>query len=97
MKELDFDIFAGQDAGRALYRSIFLFGCFLSYRQVYTQVSPLGAKWMGHVEKELWRSSRCFVQMKPRFRLAYSAILCSFVPYCSRLAYEKVFPGQYIG
>ena len=27
--------------------------------------------------------------MKPRFRLAYSAILCSFIPYCSRMAFER--------
>ena len=27
--------------------------------------------------------------MRPRFRLAYSAIACSFLPYCSRLALEK--------
>ena len=91
MKELDFDIFAGQDAGRALYRAAFLFGCFYSFRHVYTQMSPSGNKWMAFVEKELWRSSKCFIQMKPRFRLAYSAILCSFAPYCSRLAYESFY------
>ena len=45
---------------------------------------------MNFVENELWRSSRCFVQMRPRFRLAYSAILCSFTPFCSRLAYETL-------
>ena len=50
MRELDFDIFAGQDAGRALYRSVFLFGCFYSYRHVYTQMSPNANKWMSFVD-----------------------------------------------
>ena len=44
---------------------------------------------MNFVEAELWTASRCFIQMKPRFRLAYSAILCSFLPYLSRMAYER--------
>ena len=26
--------------------------------------------------------------MRPRFRLVYSAIVCSFVPYSTKLAYE---------
>ena len=89
MRELDFDIFAGQDAGRALYRAAFLLGAFHAFRQVYTQMNPVASKWMTFVETELWKSSKCFVQMKPRFRLAYSAIICSFVPYLSRLAYER--------
>ena len=90
MRELDFDILAGQDAGRALYRTFFLFGCFQGFRTVYTQMNPHAQKWMTFVEKELWRSSRCFVQMRPRFRLAYCAILCSYLPYGVRLAYEHL-------
>ena len=89
MRELDFEMFVGQDAGRALYRAVFLFGSFYAFRQVYTQMNPISNMWMNFVEAELWTASRCFIQMKPRFRLAYSAILCSFLPYLSRMAYER--------
>ena len=46
---------------------------------------------MAFVETELWRSSRCYIQMRPRLRLAYTALVCSFLPYCTRLAYEYQF------
>ena len=80
MKELDFDIFIGQDAGRAFYRSCFIYFSFVSFKQIQTQLSPSAARWVNFVERELWRSSNCYIQMTPRIRLFYSAILCSFIP-----------------
>jgi len=46
------------------------------------------AKWLRFVEQELWRGSNCYIQMKPRLRLFYSAMICSFVPYLTREAYN---------
>ena len=57
-------------------------------------MNPMAQKWMTFVEKTLWQSSKCYIQMRPRFRLAYSAILCSFLPYCSKLAFEKAFERE---
>jgi len=36
MRELDFDFLMTQDAGRALYRALFIYGGLLTYKQVYT-------------------------------------------------------------
>ena len=84
MKELDFDIFLTQDAGRAVYRGFLIYASFLAFQQLYTQVNHGAAKWWRFVEQELWRGSRCYVQMKPRLRLFYSAMICSFVPFGTR-------------
>jgi hypothetical protein len=46
MRELDFDIFVTQTAGRALYRSLFIYGSFFVFHRYYTQVSPSAARWM---------------------------------------------------
>ena len=86
MKELDFDIFLGQDAGRALYRSVFIYLSFVSFKQVQTQVSPSAARWVKFVETELWRGSNCYIKMTPKFRLVYTAALCSFIPFSTKTA-----------
>ena len=84
MKELDFDIFIGQDAGRALYRGFFIYASFIAFKQIQTQVSPTATRWVNFVERELWRGSYCYVQMTPRLRLFYSAMLCSFIPFVTK-------------
>ena len=45
---------------------------------------------MAFVEKRMWNSQSCYIQMKPRFRMLYSAALCSFVPFATRLAFESL-------
>lgn len=36
MRELDFDVFASQDAGRALYRTVAIFGAFMFYKHQFS-------------------------------------------------------------
>lgn len=36
MRELDFDVFTAQDAGRAVYRSAFIYGVLIAYTKLYT-------------------------------------------------------------
>ena len=54
MRELDFDFFTTQDAGRTMYRGFFIYGGFVAYKQVYTQVSPSATRWCDFVENKLW-------------------------------------------
>lgn len=94
MKELDFDIGITQQAGRALYRSLFIFGSFIAFQRLFTQMSPRAAHWMRFVEGTLWHGSKCYVTMGPRLRLFYSAVICSFVPYVTREFYEHLSPRE---
>ena len=59
MKELDFDMFMSQDAGRAFYRALIIYGglhCLKTY-----SVSVGLRRCLRHIETELWKSSNCFV------------------------------------
>ena len=91
MRELDFDFGTGQDAGRALYRGLFIYGGLLGFKNILAQVDSRINLFSKFVETELWRTSRCFVAMKPRLRLFYSAMVCSFVPFCSRQISTRQF------
>ena len=49
-------------------------------------MSPSASRWVKFVETELWRGSNCYIKMTPRVRLAYSAVLCSFIPFSTKTA-----------
>ena len=89
MRELDFDIFAGQDAGRALYRSAFLFASFLGFREMGSQMSPKIKQVVGFVESRMWQSNQCVLKLTPKFRYGLTAILFSFIPFGTRLLMQK--------
>eukprot|EP00347_Sterkiella_histriomuscorum_P007632 403348171 len=81
MKELDFDIFKGQDAGRTFYRGLFIFTGLYLFKN-YT------------VKTELWKGSNCFIQMRPRLRYFYVSMIAAFTPYITKLLYEKYYQND---
>lgn len=82
MKELDFDFFMSQDAGRAFYRAVFIYGG-LHLIKSYS-VSHSLQRCLKFIQSDLWGSSKCYIQMRPRLRLAYVAGMASFVPYITK-------------
>ena len=89
MKELDFDLFMSQEAGRTFYRGLLLFGSLYTLR--HYSVSPRLQRCFRFIETELWKSSRCFVSMRPRLRLLYTALLASYVPFFVKQGAFKMY------
>ena len=89
MKELDFDLFLSQETGRTLYRGFITFGFVFLLKNHSTSVRTLRS--FKFIEEELWKQSNCFVGMKPRMRLLYTCVVCSFIPFFLRKSYEHLF------
>ena len=82
MKELTFDIGVSYDAGKAFYRAILLYGSFKCIK--FFALSDSSSRTLNYIEQVLWKPSNCTIKMKPRLRLFYTAMLCSFVPFLSK-------------
>ena len=84
MKELKFDIFINQDTGRTFYRGLFIYGCLYSFKNFHITTNQQNL--VNMVERDFWKPSNCFIQMRPRLRLFYTAMACSFIPYFTKKA-----------
>ena len=90
MRELDFDIFINNDAGRSFYRGLLIYAALHIFK--HHNISPVQTRLITNViERQFWKPSNCYVQIKPRLRWFYSAMLISFVPFASRSLMETYF------
>ena len=87
MKELDFDFFMSQDAGRAFYRGWIIFGGIYLLKNF--SVSHKVQRCIKFIEQDLWHNSKCYVQMRPRLRLIYSAFMASYIPFFTKRLADK--------
>ena len=84
MRELDFDLFLQNDAGRTFYRGFVIYAGLYAFK--HHNSSSVKARLVNNIiENQFWKPSNCVIQMKPRLRLFYSAMIISFVPYISRM------------
>ena len=87
MKELDFDFYMSQDAGRAFYRALIIYGGIYLLKNY--SVSHKVQRCIKFIENEFWHNSKCYVQMRPRLRLIYSAFIASYVPFFTKMVTDK--------
>ncbi|TNV79685.1 hypothetical protein FGO68_gene212 [Halteria grandinella] len=92
MKELDFDFFMSQDAGRTFYRGLFIYASLYSLK--HYSLSPTIQRALNFVQTELWKPSNCFIAMRPRLRLLYVAAVASFVPYLTKRGAQKALGSE---
>ena len=90
MKELDFDLYLSNEAGKVFYRSILVYGLLYSFRN--HSLSKTSIRLCENlIEKSLWKPSNCWIQLKPRFRWFYCSLVISFTPY----VFKKIMVNQY--
>ena len=62
MKELDFEIYIYNDAGKTFYRGLIIYG--FTYTFTKMQLTKDKQSLIKMIQRDFWRPNHCFIQMK---------------------------------